>query len=272
MEELPDMPQLSFGTMGFGYSDWAGTFYPRGVRPGDYLSHYARHFRTVELDTTFHAVPPISRVEHWAEVTPEHFRFCVKTPKGITHDGNLERRHTQMHEFLKVMRAFDPKLGVVLIQLPPSCGIDQFSSLEHFLQFLPDDLRFAVEFRNSTWGQQRTLDLLREHQCALVTAEYLTRPAQINVTADFLYIRWIGEHERFKELNHEQIDVSSNLQWWKEEIGRTVRSHQIQNIWGFFNNDYSGYSIATCQRFMRLMGLEVPQILPPDEVQGKLFG
>ena len=272
MEELPNMPQLCFGTMGFGYSDWAGTFYPRGMRSSDYLSHYARHFGTVELDTTFHATPPISRVEHWAAVTPDDFRFCVKTPKKITHDGHLEHRCAEMNEFLNVMRVFGPKLAAVLIQLPPSCGIDQFGSLEHFLKSLPDDLRFAVEFRNATWGQQRTLDLLREHRCALVTAEYLTRPAQINVTTDFLYIRWIGEHERFKELDHEQMDVSSNLQWWKEEVERTVRSHQIQNIWGFFNNDYSGYAIATCRRFMGMMGLEVPQVLPPQEVQGKLFG
>ncbi len=272
MEELPNMPQLSLGTMGFGYSDWAHTFYPRGMRSGDYLSHYARHFSTVELDTTFHAVPPISRIEHWTEVTPAHFRFCVKTPKAITHDGNLDNRHAQMHEFLHVMRAFGSKLAVVLIQLPPSCGIDQYGPLERFLESLPKDLRFAVEFRNATWGQQRTLDLLRQHQCALVIAEYLTRPAQIHMTTDFLYIRWIGEHERFKELNSEQLDLTSNLQWWKDELQRTASVQPIEHIWGFFNNDYSGYAIATCQRFMRMMGLAVPQTIQPQEAQGKLFG
>jgi uncharacterized protein YecE (DUF72 family) len=53
---------LHFGTMGFSYSDWARVFYPAGLKPGEYLSHYARHFDTVELDTTFHAVPPVAWV------------------------------------------------------------------------------------------------------------------------------------------------------------------------------------------------------------------
>jgi uncharacterized protein YecE (DUF72 family) len=276
MEELPAMPHLFLGTMGFSYVDWARAFYPRSLRAGDYLSYYSRHFNTVELDTTFHAVPPVARVKHWAGVTPDDFRFCVKTPKAITHEAGLEFRHREMDDFLAVMRAFSEKLAVVLIQLPPSFAIDQFDALRQFLARLPGDLRFAVEFRNATWGQQRTLDLLQDHRCALVAAEYLTRPAQIIPTTDFLYIRWIGQHERFKALNREQIDLTPHLDWWKSEIERVAKAQSIENIWGFFNNDYSGYAIATCRRFMRLMGLEVPpdppQSLHPRQQQGKLFG
>ena len=271
MEESPFMTQFSFGTMGFSYSDWAGTFYPEGKKAGDFLSYYARHFDTVELDTTFHATPPVERVRRWADVTPEDFRFCVKTPRDITHEGSLDRRVAEMKTFLDVMRAFGPKLAMVLIQLPPSCGIDQFEALERLLKSLPDDIRFAVEFRSASWGQQRTLDLLREHRTALVVAEYLDRPSRIHVTSDQLYVRWIGEHERFKELNHEQIDVSANLEWWKAEIQRVTRATSIDHVWGFFNNDYSGYAIATCRCFMHLMGLPV-RAEQDLAGQGRLFG
>src|SRR4051812_23520541 len=92
MEESPSMTRLAFGTMGFSYSDWAGVFYPSGMKPGDYLSYYARHFDTVELDTTFHATPPPERVRRWADVTPEGVRFCVKVPKDVTHEGAIDRR------------------------------------------------------------------------------------------------------------------------------------------------------------------------------------
>jgi uncharacterized protein YecE (DUF72 family) len=173
-----------------------------------------------------------------------------------------------MKAFLDVMRAFGPKLAVNLIQLPPSCGVHQLDALARFLKDLPKDLRFAVEFRNSTWGQQRTLDVLREHGCALVLAEYETRPARLHVTADFLYVRWIGVHERFEVLNHEQIDVTPNLEWWKGELERVVASQRVTDVWGFFNNDYSGYSIETCRKFMRLMGLPVRAELD----QQSLFG
>jgi uncharacterized protein YecE (DUF72 family) len=260
------MPDLHFGTMGFSYADWSGVFYPDRIKPADYLPYYARHFDTVELDTTFHATPPPDRVLRWSEVTPDHFRFCAKAPKTVTHDG-LDRRLPEIHEFLDVMRLFGPKLAIILLQLPPSCGIEQFDSIARLLQALPTDLRFAIEFRSASWGHQRTLDLLREHRCALVAAEYTTRPNQILLTTDFLYIRWIGEHQRFSELNHEQIDVTASLEWWKQQL--TTLSPKLNTIWGFFNNDYSGYSIATSRRFMSMLGLPLTDLEPAE--QGRLF-
>jgi uncharacterized protein YecE (DUF72 family) len=269
MEESPPMTRLHLGAMGFGYSDWAGVFYPPDNRPGDYLSYYSRHFDTVELDTTFHATPPVDRVRRWADVTPDHFRFCAKVPKTVTHEGPIDRRRREMDEFVETMRALGGKLAVLLIQLPPSFATDQFDALARFFPALPTDIRFAVEFRNSSWGQQRTLDLLREHRLAIVMAEYQTRPRRILLTTDFLYVRWIGEHERFKELNREQIDVTASLEWWRDELNRVITMGQLRDVWGFFNNDFSGYSVATCRRFMRMMGLPVPQVDPMDE--GRLF-
>jgi len=184
MEESRAMTRLRFGTMGFSYADWAGVFYPPGTKPGDYLAHYARHFDTVELDTTFHATPPVERVRRWAEVTPDDFRFCVKTPKDVTHEGAIDRRVGPMLEFVEVMRAFGPKLAAILVQLPPSCGIDQFEALKRFASAMPRDVRFAIEFRNASWGKRRTLDLLREHRWALVAAGDFTRPRQIHATSD----------------------------------------------------------------------------------------
>lgn len=259
--------RLRCGTMGFGYSDWSGVFYPEHLKQGEFLSHYARHFDTVELDTTYHATPPLERVEKWARMTPVDFVFCPKASKAVTHEGALGRRIGEMKQFVEVMRGFGHKLGVVLIQLPPSCGIEQFEGLEQLLRSLPRDVRFAVEFRNVAWGQQRTLDLLRENGCGLVMAEYLTLPRRILLTADFTYIRLIGEHERFSEYQHEQIDMGESLAWWKEELERV--GPQVQEAFVLFNNDYSGYAIETARRFMRMMGQPVVEI-PPE--QGRLFG
>ncbi|HEY7117763.1 MAG TPA: DUF72 domain-containing protein [Tepidisphaeraceae bacterium] len=274
MNGSPHQTRLRLGTMGFGYSDWAGVFYPSGSKAGDYLSWYARHFDTVELDTTFHATPPAERVRRWADFTPDGFRFAVKTLKEITHAGALGRRSGEMKQFLDVMRELGPKFAVVLLQLPPGCGMDQFEELERLLKTLPQDLRFAVEFRNSSWGQQRTLDLLREHRCALVAAEYLTRPGRIHVTSDFLYLRWVGEHQRYAGLNREQADMTPSLEWWKAQVEQATRGGDVRDVFGFFNNDYSGYAVATCRRFMRMMGLAVAEEEVNQDAagQGRLFG
>ena len=42
-------PDLYLGTSAFTASVWQGSFYPKGMQPHEYLSHYAQTFRTVEV-------------------------------------------------------------------------------------------------------------------------------------------------------------------------------------------------------------------------------
>jgi uncharacterized protein YecE (DUF72 family) len=260
------------GTMGFSYADWAGAFYPKGTKPGDYLSYYAKHFDAVELDTTFHAIPPIERVRIWAEVTPEKFRFCPKTFKGVTHDPDvaLDGAVGAMHDFLEVMRALGPKLGVVLIQFPPSFAAREAPSLRRFVRALPDEIRFAVEFRHDSWFVESTVDLLRSLNVCWAAADYAHEPRQLHVTSDFLYIRWIGQHRQFPSMDRERVDVSERLVKWKEQTeGAVAAWPQLTTAWGFFNNDFAGNAVATCRRFKRLLGLPVREA--EDSRQGQLF-
>jgi uncharacterized protein YecE (DUF72 family) len=87
------------------------------------------------------------------------------------------------------------------------------------------------------------------------------------VTTDFLYVRWIGEHQRFKELDREQVDMTESLTWWKDQLESVADA--VHTTWGFFNNDFSGYSIATCNRFKKLIGEPVNE---PPAIPGGLFG
>ena len=255
------------GTMGFGYSDWAGVFYPRGMRSAEYLSFYARHFNAVELDTTFHAAPDGGRVRKWADAVPAGFRFSAKTPKSITHETAIDRSIDAMCSFVDVMRELGDKLGVILVQFAPSFTFEQLPRLRTFLSALPSDVRFAVELRNRSWGRNETLELLREYGCALVMAEYLSRPRRIHVTSDLLYVRLIGQHDRFTKTDREQIDASESLAWWHGEIARV--EPRVGSTWCLFSNDFAGYAIATCNRFKQLAGL--PASAPGKHDLGELF-
>ena len=264
------MTHWRIGTVGFGYDDWSGVFYPDGLKSADYLSFYARHFDAVELDTTFHASPTAERVGRWAAAVPEAFRFCVKTPKDVTHatgSGTIASRVGPMLGFLDAARGFGEKLGVVLIQFPPSFDARQHKHLGTFLEALPAVVRYAVEFRHPSWDTERTADLLREHRCGWVAADYLTRePWEITATADLLYVRWVGVHGAYPTLDKERIDATERLKWWKREI---ERCKDVQTIWGLFNNDYTGYAIGTANRMKRLVGMPVSKLEPP--AQGRLF-
>src|SRR3954471_18230515 len=86
------------GGVGLACPEWVGGFYPEGMRSGDFLEYYAKHFDAVELDTTVYGVPPLERVERWAAATPDGFRFCAKTPRLVTHELGLDRAAGPMAE------------------------------------------------------------------------------------------------------------------------------------------------------------------------------
>jgi uncharacterized protein YecE (DUF72 family) len=260
------MPEWRLGTVGFGYADWQGVFYPQGMKSSDHLSFYSKLFDTVELDTTFHAAPTAERVRRWAEATPDGFRFCVKTPKDITHAPGIERRIGQMAQFVETVREFGEKLGPVLLQFPPAFDTTEAPELRRFLNALPRDVRIAVELRHRSWDADPTADLLRDCGAGWVAADYLEAPWSLTATTDSLYVRWIGEHGQFPTLDRERIDVTERLRWWKDRIEKLKG---VATVWGFMNNDYSGFAIATCNRMKRLVGQPVRE--PEDPAQGQLF-
>jgi uncharacterized protein YecE (DUF72 family) len=241
------------GTMGFSYADWSGPFYPPGLKAGDWLAYYAKHFNAVELDTTFHAAPPPERFDRWAAATPDDFRFCPKLPRAITHDNPLSGGGPATADFIRSARRLGPKLGVVLIQFAPTFEANQFDAVDRFLGTLPTDVRFAVEVRHRSWGTPETLHMLHERGCAFVAAEYAQRAARVFATADFLYLRLIGVHGQFPKHEAEQVDPADRLAWWHGAVSAALP--KVKEIWGFANNDYAGYSPATANRLKRLFGL-----------------
>jgi uncharacterized protein YecE (DUF72 family) len=264
------MDSWHLGTMGFAYEAWRGVFYRDSANPRQYLAHYSQIFNAVELDSTFYGAPRGTTLRQWAAQTPPGFRFCPKTPRDITHERNLDLAQgagEAMAAFLDVLRVLGDRLGPVLIQLPPSFGPAQRPELEAFLASLPRDLRYAVELRQRGWYVPETAALLAEQGVAWVTLDYIDLPRQIDLTADFLYIRWIGQHGRWAQRGREEIDVTPRLAWWWEQLQPALA--QVDTVYGFFNDDYAGYAPATGNRFKAIAGL--PVVEPEIPQQGTLF-
>jgi uncharacterized protein YecE (DUF72 family) len=261
------MTEFYLGTMGFSYVDWKGVFYPSGVPARDYLTYYGRVFNAVEMDTTFYATPRPEVVQGWADAVPENFRFTAKTPQSITHEMGLANAGQYMFEFINTMRLLGDKLGVILIQLPPNYTIDKLPILADFLKDLPIDIRFAVEFRHRSWYTAQTAELLVAHRICWAATEYADLPHQITPTVDFIYIRWLGKHAAFRRYDHEQVDRGPRVAWWGEQIKHSLDRAQI--VYGFYNNDYSGFAPATCNRLKIL--LDLPTVDFKQPVQGRLF-
>jgi uncharacterized protein YecE (DUF72 family) len=263
------MTEFFLGTQGWSYKDWVGPFYPDGTPARAYLSRYAQSFGAVELDTTFYGIPTEKRVQVWDEGTPEAFLFTAKVPRSITHDRHLEDGAAEMHEFVRVMSMLGPKLGAILIQLPPDFTIDERPALQTFLNDLPDDVRFAVEFRHRSWLRDDTYALLAAHRIAWTCIDLSFMPREVAVTTDFMYVRWLGNRSRIQQMDRTQIDRRRELDAWAERLEQEAR--RVERIYGFVNNHYSGHSPADVRYLRKRLGMPEPLPAPPPLQQGTLL-
>lgn len=248
------MSHWYLGTIGFSYKDWVGAFYPTGTAQRGYLPYYSKELNSVEVDTTFHSIPQHTKVQSWFATVPSEFKFCLKTPRVITHELGLKGAQGLMIEFIDSLLPLQEKMGPILIQLPPSYSQENYSVLNEFLGILPHSHQYAIEFRHPSWYNQKTTELLTHYRVCWVTLDYPNLPKQINLTTDFLYIRWIGINGMYQHHTHERVDKTNQLRSWIQAINRY--QEQITNIYGFFNNDYAGFAAGTCKRFMLLAGLK----------------
>jgi uncharacterized protein YecE (DUF72 family) len=63
-------PPILLGTSSFTATGWVSSFYPKGTQSADFLTFYAEHFHTVEVDSTFYACPSLRTVSNWASASP----------------------------------------------------------------------------------------------------------------------------------------------------------------------------------------------------------
>jgi uncharacterized protein YecE (DUF72 family) len=172
IERPYDHPLIFLGTSAFNANGWAGTFYPPDLKQSQYLAHYAKSFKTVEIDSTYYGTPAASTVESWYRKTPSDFIFAAKVPQIVTHEKMLKDCESEFDEFIETIGLLKEKLGPLLLQLPRfnrfefKNSSDFLVRLRPFLKRLPEKVasNLVVEIRNEPWLNQNLLDVLREHK------------------------------------------------------------------------------------------------------------
>ena len=184
------MARLFAGTSGFAYAQWKPRFYPAKLPANKFLEHYAQRLNSVEVNYTFRRMPSSATLENWVALTPPGFVFALKAHMRITHIMRLKNAAEATGVFL---RAIDPlrsarRLGPLLFQLPPQMKADA-ELLRAFLDILPDDLRYAFEFRHTSWLVDEIYRLLEGRDISLCVAESEKLEVPEVLTADFVYYR-----------------------------------------------------------------------------------
>jgi uncharacterized protein YecE (DUF72 family) len=252
--------KVYIGTQGWNYEGWVGPFYPSGTRKKEMLELYSRIFSTVEIDSTFYAVPSEASVRGWVERTPSDFIFSLKLTSEITHKARLRDSGELLLQFVDRVRALKEKLGCILIQMPPDFSPDERTSLNSFLRQLPNDVRFSIEFRDDAWLTGETMAALAEHNVALTLTDsrWIRRDDSLRLletpTASFAYIRWLGPRE-LTDYSRVQINRDKELQQWAEAFRSLM--DKVSLVFGYFNNHFQGHSPASSNEFKRRLGLNV---------------
>ena len=253
--------RILIGTQGWNYTAWVGPFYPEGTRPAEFLSMYARAFATVEVDSTFYAVPAAKVVRGWAQRTPPEFIFALKMPQEVTHERRLRDADDVVERFLDAARELGPRLGPILVQMGPDFAPDELGALERFVRGLPRELRFAVEVRQAKWMKPDVradlLALLAEHGMALalsdgrwIPRETMTELAE-RPTAGFHYVRWMGPNRDITDYSHLQFDRTDEIRTWADVLKRAAVG---TDLFGYFNNHFAGHSPANARDMQSLLG------------------
>jgi len=213
----------------------SGEFYPKGVTSADErLRYYASNFDTVEVDSTYYAIPALQTTALWAQRTPTEFTFHIKVYGALTGHGIDPRTLPKpLRELVppaernrQSIRITDPallhtiadaftasltplrdagKLGLLVFQYPPWFWY-KTASLEQILidQELMGELPLAVEFRHGSWLSEQhrgqVLAFLQQHRICYVTADepqygtQATIPFLPAVTTDTAYLRLHGRN------------------------------------------------------------------------------
>ncbi len=295
---MPDQDGIRIGT-----ASWTD---PEFIRAGWYpddvkndaegrLRHYALHFPMVEVNATFYALPRHATVAAWADRTPEGFRFHVKAhqvisghaadpsrlpgplrdlpyevdQRGLIRRPSRELRDAVIDSLVEAVAPLGPKLGAILLQLPPHVrsGPDTRAEVGRIIERL-HPLRTAVEFRHVSWAEpgerEAAVDLLAERGAAWVCVDApqidvpTAMPPIVEVTCPGLaYLRlhgrnaatWQGSRSVAERFDWQYTD--EELAEWLVPVRDMARL--ATEVAVVFNNNHGDFALQGATRFGQMV-------------------
>ena len=233
------------GTSGFTYNHWRGIFYPEKLPQKKWLEHYAWHFDTVEINSSFYHLPRPSTCESWRKRVPESFIFTMKASRFITHIKKLKEIDEPVKNFFEVIRPLEEKLGPILFQLPPGMKKD-LGLLKGFIEKLPEGFRYLFEFRNNSWYDDDLFSLLDDKGVSFCIHDFPERASPSVVTGNFVYLRFHGARQAYSSCYNDD-----ELGTWAEKMKDYLKTGR--DVYAYFNNDIMGYAVQNAKMLKQFL-------------------
>jgi len=213
------------------------------------LAYYATLFNSIEINSSFYKPPLPVTFTKWSHMVPDDFQFAIKLWRDITHARGFAFSATDIALFMKAAANLGRKKGCLLIQLPPSITRSKIGPLKQLLEEVRTTgpgWRLAVEFRDRSWYNDDTYQLLDTFKATLVLHDM---PSSLILTpldsAQFIYIRFHGIKGDYKgsyDLPHLQ-EFAEKIKTW---LG------QGKDVYTYFNNTI-GDAVANLETLLSLV-------------------
>ena len=235
---------MRIGTAGWAISRDAAPSFPG---EGPHLARYARVLGCAEINSSFHRSHRSEVYARWAAATPPGFRFAVKLPRTITHEGRLRRAREPLTRFLAEAAGLGDRLAVLLVQLPPSFAFEARPA-RRFFDLLGEGFAGAVvcEPRHGSWftaAADRALVACRVGRVAADPArwpEAAVPGGWLGADGDgrgaVVYHRWHGAPRMYWS--------RYDLAWLRERAARLRQWPPDADCWCVFDNTAGGGAIA----------------------------
>jgi uncharacterized protein YecE (DUF72 family) len=242
-------PRFLVGCSGWFYWHWRDAFYPPGLPGSRWFEHYAKHFRTVELNAPFYSWPMPATVTTWKRQAGRRaFVYAIKVNELITHTKRFARTRTLVKDFGHIAHLLGPHFGCFLFQLPPSL---HYSSrvLGRIIEQLDPRHRNVVEFRHRSWWNEKVYRAFEQSKTIFCSTSAPRLPDELVKTADNIYIRFHGTSRWYRhDYTREELAI------WTDRIAAS----RAKRVWAYFNNDREGYAIKNARELLRQLTRKVP--------------
>lgn len=201
---------------------------------GSHLERYARTFGCVEINSAFYRSHRPATYARWAASTPPSFRFSVKVPKQITHEGRLREPGLLLERYAGEVTALGDKLGCILTQLPPSLAFDEAVAELYFAALRQHvGCMLACEARHPSWFGAPATALLTAHGVTRVIADPAAgQPGPHEPTSADLYVRLHGSP---------RVYYATYADDYLRGLGMAIAAHVKagRQVWCIFDNTLS---------------------------------
>jgi uncharacterized protein YecE (DUF72 family) len=256
------MGDVRIGTSGFSYEDWKGHFYSEKIKKSDMLAYYATQFNTIEINSTYYAIPSPIVFSKMIEKTPDDFTFVVKMNQDITHSPEVNP--LTVESYLKSIQPLinENRLGCILAQYPWNfkCIASNVARIRQLREMM-GDLPVVIEFRNIEWISEKSFEFLRKHNLGFCCVDEPRLeglvPDVAVATSQIGYMRFHGRNAA-KWWKHDEAWERYDYRYTADEMQEWIPkikgiSEKTDKTFVFFNNHYKGQATDNAAEFKNML-------------------